>query len=53
MNYVLKLYSQGLEVADITNLLLHIYQYDFPAENLAFKDFTKKVMIERNRINLK
>lgn len=53
MNYVLKLYSQGLEVAGIANLLLHIYKYDFPAENLSFKDFAKKVMIEKNRIHIK
>lgn len=50
LNYVLKLYSQSLTIAHITNLLLTIYKYDFPAENKAFQAFAKEVMIERNRV---
>lgn len=51
-NYVLKLYNQSLQVANITGLILTLYKYEFPAENLTFQEFSKKVMADNNRIAL-
>lgn len=50
LNYILKLYDQSLQVANIKDMLYTIYRYDFSPTGMTFQNFANKIISEKHQV---